>query len=184
MTTTTHRIAAVAAAAALVLVALWYLALFHPATQKLAAAHKAEIAASQKVTQLNGQIGQLQVLQKQIPLDTAKLAALQAAITADPSLATALVQLHQAATESGVSLSSVSPSAPTGQSSGAQTSGPPSITLALLASGSYSQIRAFLAALANMPRTLVIDSLDISGSGTKLSANISARIFYAAAATP
>jgi Tfp pilus assembly protein PilO len=185
MTTTIRRIAAVAAAAALVLVGLWYVALFHPATQKLASAHRAEIAAGQKTSQLNGQIGQLQVLQKQIPLDTAKLATLQAAIPANPSLATALVQLHQAATNSGATLSSVGPSAPTGPStSGAQASGPPFITLSLIASGSYSQLRAFLAQLASMPRTLVVDSLDITGGGSKLSANIGARIFYVDNTTP
>jgi Tfp pilus assembly protein PilO len=179
MTTTTRHIAAVAAVAALVLVGLWYVALFHPATQKLASAHRAEIAAGQKTTQLNGQIAQLQALQKQIPLDTARLATLQAAIPEDPSLATALVQLHRAATNSGATLSSVGPSTPTGPStSGAQTSGPPSITLSLIASGSYGQITAFLSQLANMPRTLVIDSLNLSGGGSKLSANISARIFY------
>jgi Tfp pilus assembly protein PilO len=183
MTTTTKRIAAVAAGAALVLIGLWYVALFHPATHKLAVAHKAEAAAEQNISQLHAQVAQLQTLEAQIPSDKAKLAALNAAITTNPSLATALVQLHQAATRSGATLSTVGPSAPTGPSAGAQTSGTPSIALTLTASGSYGQLMAFLRQLASLPRTLVVDTLDISGSGSKLTANMSARIFYTAAAS-
>jgi hypothetical protein len=34
-----------------------------------------------------------------------------------------------------------------------------------------------------LPRTLVVDTLDISGTSPKLTANLSARIFYTSAAS-
>ena len=128
---------------------------------------------------------QLQALQKQIPSDKARLAELNTAVTATPSLATVLVQLHQAASKSGATLSSVGPSNPTAPATGgAQTGGPPSVALTMVASGAYSQLRAFLTDLTNMPRTLVVDTLSLSGTGKTLTANISARIFYDSASTP
>jgi Tfp pilus assembly protein PilO len=183
MNTTIKRISAVAGLAALVIVALWYFALFSPQAKDLSKAHKDHAAAEQKISQLQGQVVQLNALKSQIPADKAALSVLNAAVPSSPQLDNVLRQLHAAATASGITLSTVGPSSPTAASTStaSKTSGTPSITLALSASGTYSQITAFLSQLARMPRTVVVSSLNIAGSGTQLTAQITANIFYTGA---
>jgi Tfp pilus assembly protein PilO len=195
MNTSVKRILGVAGLAALVLVVGWYLALFSPQSREISKAHKAHTAAVQKISRLQGQVVQLNALKSQIPADTAALAALNAAIPATPQLDSTLRQLHSAADSSGVVLSMVSPSAPaassassarsagsssssSSSSSGQQSSGTPSITLSMGASGSYPQITNFLTQLSSMPRTVVVSSLNIAGTGAQLTAQITANIFY------
>jgi Tfp pilus assembly protein PilO len=192
MNTSVKRILGVAGLAALVLVVGWYLALFSPQSREISKAHKAHTAAVQKISQLQGQVVQLNALKSQIPAETAALAALNAAIPATPQLDSTLRQLHSAADSSGVVLSMVSPSAPaassassarsagssSSSSSGQQSSGTPSITLSMGASGSYPQITNFLTQLSSMPRTVVVSSLNIAGTGAQLTAQITANIFY------
>jgi Tfp pilus assembly protein PilO len=191
MNTATRRISIVALAAALVIVAVWYLALFSPQSKKLASAHKAQAAAEQQVTQLQGQVTQLEALQKQIPADQKRFSALSAAIPDNAQLDSALRDLHSAAVSSGATLSSVTPSAPSTGAAGStttpaasQSGAVPSITLAMTASGDYGQLRSFLSNLYSMQRTLVINQLAIAGTGNQLSASISAEIFYAGQANP
>jgi Tfp pilus assembly protein PilO len=189
MMTTTRKIVAIAAASAVAFVLIWYMALMRPQTHNLAAAHKARAAAEQKIATLDAQLASLRALVKQIPADQARLGKFTAALPDTPSLDTALDQLHQAATGAGVSLSAVSPSTPavaTGaaSSSAQAVSGGPAITLSLTATGSYPELTSFLRSLVTMPRAVVVDSLSLAGEGSQLSANISARIFYAGAPTP
>ena len=195
MSTSTKRISAIAAAAALILVVGWYLALFSPEHKKLSAAHKAHAAAEQQISSLNSQVLQLQALEKQIPADTKRYASLSAAVPDRPQLDAVLTQLHQIATASGVLLSSVGPSAPTSTSSGggSQSSssgsqstagGPPVITMSLSATGTYGQLMRFLSELASIPRVFVVDHLGLAGSGNQMSASINGRIFYAGQPTP
>ncbi len=49
------------------IVLAWYLALFSPQARDLSKAHKAHAAAEQKVSQLQGQVVQLDALKSQIP---------------------------------------------------------------------------------------------------------------------
>lgn len=186
MTTHLRRIAVVAAAAALVVVAAWYLLLWGPQARKVALAHRARATAQAQVGQLRGQVGALQGLVRRIPADTASLKALEAALPNNPSLDSALLQLQQIAVSTGVGLMSVSPTPPAGTAGGASSApapGGPSITLAMSATGSYQQLTAFLSGLASMPRAVVVDRLSLSGT-SKLTAAISARIFYAGGPTP
>ncbi len=186
MITGTRRIAAVAGGAALLLVAIWYFALWHPQSKHLAAAHQARTAAEQQASTLDSQIGQLRALVRQIPTDNAHLSALSAGIPDLPSLDTALDQLHAVAVRSGVDLTSVGPSSPSPSQggSGSAASSLPAITLGMTASGSPAQIAAFLEDLQNpsvMPRLIVIDRITLS-SGGQTSAQITGRIFFADAA--
>lgn len=188
MTKSTRRIVGVTVAAAVVLVVAWYVALMSPQSHHLAAAHTARAAAVQKVGQLNSEVASLQAFVKQIPSDTARLAALQAAFPENPSLDSALNQLHSAAVGAGVKLSSVGPSAPGVKAASAATSAPqsaggPAITLSLNASGSYPEVMTFIRDLDSMPRVLVIDQLSLAGT-SQLTATIGARIFYAGSPTP
>lgn len=195
MNTSIKRISAVAAIAGVVLVAVWYLALFGPQSRNLSAAHKAHAAAEQKVSQLRNQVVQLDALKAQIPADKAALSVLQAAVPDNPQLDDALRQLHAVATGSGVSLASVSPSTPTANSSTSssstsssssssssqQASTTPSITLTMTGSGSYAQLMSFLSGLDSMPRTVVVTSVELAGGSNDVTGQFTANIFYTGA---
>jgi Tfp pilus assembly protein PilO len=191
MMTSTRKIVAIAAAGAVALVLIWYMALMRPQAHDLAAAHKAHAAAEQKIATLDSQLAGLRTLVKQVPADRARLGTYTAAVPDTPSLDTALNQLQQAATGAGVTLSSVGPSTPAGTTGGSASSsqaapGGPAITLSMTATGSYQELTTFLRQIASIPRALTVDSLSLAGggSGSQLSANISARIFYTGAPTP
>jgi Tfp pilus assembly protein PilO len=184
MNTTIKRIGAVAAGAALLVVVVWYLALFSPQAHKLSAAHKDHAAAEQKVSQLQGQLVQLNALKARIPADKAALSVLDAAVPSSPQLDSTLTQLHAVATSSGVNLSELSPTPPpaTAATGTQQASGSTSISLSMTASGSYPQLMTFLNGLASMPRVLVVTGMNIStGTAGQLSAQITANIFYTGA---
>ena len=189
MTTFPRRIAAVAGAASLVIIAIWYFTVWSPQSKQLAAAHKAHAAAEAKVAQLDNQVVELKGLEKEIPADEASLAVLEQNLPDNPQLDSALNELHQAAVSAGVTLASVGPSTPAGASGPASGSAPtaksaePSVTLSMSATGGPAQIGSFLAQLAQMPRVLVIDHLTLSGSNPQ-TASMTARIFYAGQPTP
>lgn len=181
MTTAIRKIGALSVAATLLLLAVWYFALWHPQSHSLKAAHATRDAAEQQINELDTQVVQLHGLVKQLPADQAKLAKLQAGIPDEPSLETALDELHQVAVSSGVTLSSVGPSNPMTASNGAsttQTSGAPSITLTMSATGQPGQVTRFLQDLTTMPRVVVVDQLALA-SGNTTTVQINARIFYA-----
>jgi Tfp pilus assembly protein PilO len=183
MNASVKRIFGLAGLAALVLVVAWYLAVFSPQARNLSKAHKAHTAAEQKISQLQGQLVQLNALKAQIPADKAALSTLDAAVPSSPQLDSTLRQIQQAASASGVSLSSLSPSAPitTGSTTAPKTSSTPSIVLTMSATGSYSEIAGYLTQLAGMPRTVVVTGLNIAGTGAGLTAQITANIFYTGA---
>jgi Tfp pilus assembly protein PilO len=183
MNTTMKRIGVVAGVAALVLLVAWYLALFSPQARDLSKAHKAHAAAEQKISQLQNQVTQLNALKAQIPADKAALSVLDQAVPSTPQLDGALRQLQAAATSSGVTLSTVSPSSLAGSSTSTaqKSSGTPVITLNLTATGTYPQLTSFLSRLASMPRTVTVTSLNISGATSQLAAQITANIFYTGA---
>ena len=189
MMTANRRITAIAGAAALVLVVIWYFTVWTPQSKNLKTAQKAHAAAQQKVGQLQTQVGQLEGLVKLIPADNAKFVQLQAELPDNPQLDTALRLLHQAAIQAGVQLTTLSPATSSSSgggsstSSGAQAAGTPAVTLTMSALGSMDQVKAFLGALSAMPRTVVVDRFSIS-SGVNAAANITARIFYAGQPTP
>lgn len=179
--TAMRRIGAIAAAAVVVVAAVWYLALFRPESAKLTAAHKAHAAAELQKSDLEKQVVQLKALERQIPHDRAELATLRKNVPDNPSLPAVLAQLHTAASASGVELTSVGPNpVATASSSSAASSGPQSITLSMTATGSYPQMVQFFDLLATMPRTVVLDTVSINNSSANsVSASLSGRIFYA-----
>jgi len=182
MSTSTKRMAALVALAVVVLAGAWYVALYRPMTHQLSAAKASYSKAEAKVSQLEGQYQALQALVRRLGADKAALAKLEQAVPDNPDLADALSQLQQVAQSTGVQLSQVGPSAPvvpTAGSSGATSL--PSVTLSLSASGTYAQTKAFLAALDQMPRTVVVNHLSMASNGPNLNTTLSAEIFYSQA---
>ncbi|HET6917147.1 MAG TPA: type 4a pilus biogenesis protein PilO [Acidimicrobiales bacterium] len=187
--TSTRRLPILSAAAALVLVLIWYVAMFSPQQKNIQKAHKANAAATQKADQLQSQASQLEILVKEIPADNARFAQLEASLPDNPQFDQALNLLHQAAVQTGVTVTNVTPSTPVGASTGgnsaasAPSAGIPSINLTMSIQGSGQQAEAFLSALNALPRTVVIDKVSIGG-GTGGTMSIAARIFYAGKPTP
>jgi Tfp pilus assembly protein PilO len=187
VTTTYRRIGGVAGVALVVLIAAWYLLMFHPGAKKLTEAHAARAAAQTQITQLTGQVAQLQAVERQIPTDRRSLLALEASVPDNPDLIGALNQLQAAASQTGVTVAEVGPAPAALPAAGATTAQPvgtPAITVSLNANGRYAQVMSFLRKLATMPRVFVIDHLGLSGSGGTLTATITARMFYAGTPTP
>lgn len=179
----------IAGAAVLVLVVAWYLLLWAPQSKSLRVAQKAYAAAQQKVADDKAQVTQLQAIKKQIPQDNAKFAQLQAALPDNPHLDQALQLLHDAANQTGILLTTLSPSAPAGGTSssgqsGASMPGGPSIALNMTFQGSFNQVKSFLQALSNLQRTLVVDKVAISGDKDPVAGTMSARVFYEGQSTP
>ncbi len=176
------------AAAAAVLIVIWYLAVFSPQKHQLANAHRSYTAAAQQVAQLDQQISQLEVVEKQLPADNARLKVLDAAVPHTEDLQDVLVQLHSAATSSGVELTTVSPSAAvstsssaTGSAATATAGGTQQISMGLSISGSFAQVMAFMTDLMHLQRVVVVDTATFSPStGSTISSSLTTRIFYAA----
>jgi len=192
ITSVPRRILAVTAAVVVVIVGLWYFAVWSPQAKNLKAANAAHVAAEAKISSLTSQISQLRVLVKEIPVDEAKLVVLQQNLPEAPQLDSVLLQLNQAAAATGVQLTSVAPSSVAGASGGATGGGGaasaaqgsvPSMSLSISTTGTPAQTTAFLTHMDQMQRTIVIDHISISGTST-VSAAIAARVFYAGQPTP
>ena len=187
----TRRLFSLAAAAVVVLMFAWYLAIYRPSSARINAAHKAYNAAAAQISKLDAQVGSLQALEARIPADKAQLASLDNALPTTPNLRVLLDQLHGLATSTGTQLTTVSPSAPqpatTGQASaapsaapGAVASGLQKITIVMSATGTYAQLTNFLSGLAALQRSLVVESVSItSAPAGQLIASLSTEVFYA-----
>jgi Tfp pilus assembly protein PilO len=189
MTFTIRRLGIITGAAILFLVVVWYLALFQPQSHKLTATRAVTAAADQKITSLQLQVSQLTALEKEIPSDTAKLRSYTAAVPDNPQLALALKQIEQVATGTGVNMTALAPQAAStssSSSSSASKSGTPSIAVQLSISGTYAQDTAFVSALTALPRTLVVQSVNLNGTnnGQQVSGSLSTDIYYSGQPTP
>ena len=180
MSTAMKRIGAIALAAVMVLLLVWYVALYRPYSAKLSAAHRAKAAAEAQISQLGSKVAQLKALERQVSQDQSRLLVLSAAVPDLPDLSDVLGQLHNAATTSGVQLTTVGPAQPGTSTSASSGSGPGSISLSMGASGTYGQLVQFFNQLASMPRTVVLDSVNINSGGSGgLNASLTGRVFYA-----
>jgi Tfp pilus assembly protein PilO len=178
-----RRIGAITAGTALLLIAVWYMALFRPQSSGLTKAHHAYAASAQEVAQLKQQVVSLQALERGIPSDKAKLNVLNAAVPSTTDLQDLLNQLHQSAVTSGVQLTSVSPSTAS-SSSGSDPSQSASavkqLGLSMSLAGTYPQVMTFFKDLSYLSRVLVIDTATFSPSATGLvSTSVTGRAFYA-----
>lgn len=177
---TVKQLAAVAGVAAVVLLAVWYMALFKPQSHKLTVAHKADAAAKVQISSLHQQVIQLQALEKEIPSDNAKLGHYQQAVPNSPQLSASIRSIQQAATGAGVTLNSLAPAVPTSTSGSGKSAvaGAQTIPVTIAAQGTYAGLTAFMSALTSMPRTLVIGSTSLAGTGSKMTLSIGASMYY------
>lgn len=187
-------------AAVLVLVAGWFLLVSPQMSNASDIAAQAQQQDDSNARQ-EAQIAQLQAQYKTLPDLQAKLALIQTHLPDTPQIPGLLRNLSAAAATTGVSLQSVSPGspAPVGATSTAKNTkitGLAEVPLSMTIQGQFANVKAFLAALETMPRSVLVTGVNISrGTGgtntgavpsatsSALSATITAKVFTAPAAT-
>lgn len=219
-----RRAVIVGVAGAVLLSLLWYFLLWSPQGKRMNAAEERRETAAQTNADLELELQRLQGLEERRPELEDQLAALRRAVPDRPQLARFLLSADEAATRSGVELTTVTPAKPAldataaaaattttttaGSDSGdaattattapAGPAAPTSINLSFQVDGGYFQILDFLNRVDDLPRVIVVDTLDIgagetetpaageAGAGTgsgELSATITARMFTGSAPT-
>ena len=111
---------------------------------------------------------QLASLKKQaltLSAQKAKLAAVRSKIPVGPEQRAFVTNVSTLATNSGVSLKSISFTAPGAAAAGSTSSVTP-LPVTLTASGTYAQLKLFAASLETMPRAFLVGTLGISKAGS------------------
>lgn len=173
-----RRHLAMVSGAALLVVVAWFALLWSPKGADLADAKERRSAAQSEVAQLQARLDRLTAAKR----DSARLEAaanrVGAAVPATADLAGFLLATDDAARAAGVEFLTVTPSPVATSTSG----GPSEIALTLSIKGRYGQVLGFLDRLLDLPRVVVVDSVDVSAEqGTagapSLSVSLSGRIF-------
>jgi Tfp pilus assembly protein PilO len=205
----------VGVAGAVLLSLLWYFLLWSPQGKKMDAAEERRETAEQTNDELELTLQRLQDLEERRPELEDQLAQLRRAVPDQPQLARFFLSAYDAAGRSGIELKTVTPARPaadttavtaapaTTSTTAASGSGdaattettvpagpaaPSAITMSLVVEGGYFQVLDFLNRVDDMPRVVVVDSLDIGPSESEdstnptgdLDATITARMFTGA----
>jgi Tfp pilus assembly protein PilO len=190
-----RRAVAIGVAGLLVFVLAWYFLLWHPRTKAVSDAKARRAAAEQQQTELEASINRLKAAAKNEPRLRAQLETLRTSIPDDPNLAQFILDTNDAANQAGLDFVSIAPSLPTaanatstaatpGAGTTAATAGalPPQITVGLQMTGGYFPMIDFLNRLNDMPRLVVVDTVNVSASldpngVVKLAVSLSSRMF-------
>jgi type II secretory pathway component PulM len=151
----------IAAGLMLLIVAVWYLALYSPKSADLSKAHDDLTAAQGNQQTLKAQLSNLRGLEANRAKQQASLQKLSAAVPPTPDLATFILQANDIATQAGVSWLQVSPGLPSGGNGG-----PTQIALSMQIEGTFYQVYDYLNRLENMQRLVLVDSVSISSKGS------------------
>ena len=177
-----RRAALIAAGAALALLGLWFVFLWGPQGGRLRDARQRVDTAEAQNSELELRVQRLEAAQEGAPARMAELAQLRRAVPPDPQLAQFILDANQAASEAGVDFLSISPGVPAAGVNGL----PPVITLAINVTGPYFSVLDYLERLDELPRIVVIDSLNLtpnSGVGAlqELTVAVTGRMFATSA---
>ena len=215
-----RRAVIVGVAGAIVLSLLWFFLFWSPQGKRLDAAEERQAAAESTNGQLQVALDRLRDLEARRPELEGQLERLRRAVPDQPQLARFLLAADDAATRSGVELTTVTPTKPAADAAAttattaapangstttttaaagttattvATTTAPSAISLSLEVKGGYFQVLDFLNRVDDLPRIVVVDSLDLGGGEdedapptagatsdggtTDLTANITARMF-------
>ena len=182
-----------------VLVLLWFVALWGPQGSALSGARKRANDATQQGATLRDQLARLQQARRDQPIKQSQLETLRVAIPDDPNLAQFILDANDAASRAGIDFLSISPTPPTAQGQGQATTATTvaggaaggaaagattvPIRIAMSINGGYFQVLDFVNRLDRLPRLVVVDGLTIGGGAdpTKLAATMQARIFTTSA---
>lgn len=152
----------IAALACVAIIGLWWVLLFSPAGDDLAAAEERRDSAETQLSTLIQQRDRLTMLVEQRPFFQSELESLRAAIPEQADLAGVLLSIDEAARASGVSFVSFSASEP----AGADSFGLSPISVQINGDGGYFQVLDFLNRLNRIHRIVVVEQLSLSATGT------------------
>jgi len=178
--------------AGVLVVLLWFVALWGPQGSALSKAKKRKADAQAQGATLRDQLKRLQDARRDQPLKQSQLETLRVAIPDNPNLAEFILDANDAASRSGIDFLSITPGLPTAPSSttastvaGGASATPIPIKIGMTVSGGYFQVLDFVNRLNALPRIVVVDTLTLTGSGssTQLSVSLSERIFTTSAAS-
>jgi Tfp pilus assembly protein PilO len=174
-----------------VVVILWFVALWGPQSSALSAARKRKNDALQQGATLRDQLTRLQQARRDQPLKQSQLETLRVAIPDDPNLAQFILDANEAASKAGIDFLSITPTPPTtsgagtkpptatGGAAAAGGAAPVPIKIAMTATGGYFQVLDFVNRLNALPRLVVVDDLTLGAQGTaaQLQVTLQERIF-------
>lgn len=186
-----RRLLAIGAGAAVVILLLWYFALWNPRTSELGKAKDRRVAAEAAESQLQTEIARLRAEQRQEPLRRAQLERVRTLIPDEPNLAQFILDANDAAVRSGIDFISIAPALPAAPSLAPPTApgapaapaiapgtAPPEIKLALQISGGYFQVLDFLNRLDALPRLVVTDGVNLTADpAARLTVALTSRMF-------
>jgi Tfp pilus assembly protein PilO len=176
-----------------VVVILWFVALWGPQSSALSAARKRKNDALQQGATLRDQLTRLQQARRDQPLKQSQLETLRVAIPDDPNLAQFILDANDAASKAGIDFLSITPTPPTaagaattpttvaGGTAAAGGAAPVPIKIAMTATGGYFQVLDFINRLNSLPRLVVVDGLTLGAqaqsTAAQLQVSLQERIF-------
>ncbi|MDQ6617846.1 MAG: type 4a pilus biogenesis protein PilO [Actinomycetota bacterium] len=181
------RVIALAVAASVVLVGIWYFGVFSRQSKSMSKANAQTAAATIEASNLRSEIGVLKQQKAHLADSKAKLTALKSALPDTPALDKLIDDLNGAAAQSGVDWQTVAPTKPATYTAGSAQavaagfpSGMQSLTVALQVNGGYKQVTDFVTKLTSLSRLLDVGSINLTGvsDGAKSSAQITSQIFF------
>jgi Tfp pilus assembly protein PilO len=176
--------------AGVVLVLLWYVALYRPESSQLADARKRKNQAAQQAATLRDQLSRLQQSRASQPLKQSQLETLRVAIPDQANLAQFILDANDAASTSGVDFLSITPTPPAGLGQSTAGTTPPAgatgasavpIKIAMSVSGGYFQVLDFMNRLNTLSRLVVIDGVNMTAQAASLQVSLQERIFTTSA---
>lgn len=174
-----------AAAGILIVAVAWYFVLIAPKADQLSTAKKDLSDARSQQQSLAATLKRLQDLDRERPARQAQLQRLAAAIPAEPDLAGFLLSANDLAIKANVDWVSIAPAPPSAAAAGL----PSQVSMQIQIQGGFFQVLDYLNRIENLPRIVVVDSVQVSASQGGDSASpvltlaLSARMFTTAAAT-
>ena len=192
-----RRALAIGAGAAVVVLLLWYFALWAPRNRAIDEERERAETAEQQRDDLRTRVARLRAAQRDEPLIRAKLETVRTAIPDQPNLAQFILDTNDAAVRSGIDFISIAPTPPkaaaatAGGAAGTQaapaTTAPPAaagatppaeVQAQLQIKGGYFQVLDFLNRLDALPRLVVTDALNLTADPqARLTAAATVRVF-------
>jgi len=182
------RVIAIAVAASVVLIGIWYVALFSPQSKSIHKANSQAAASNGQAESLRSQIAVLQQQKTQLPAAEAKLTTLKLALPDTPALDKMIDDINAAANQAGVDWQTLSPAKPSifvaGSAQAAAAGGLPggmqAVTVGMQVTGNYHQVTDFITKLTGLSRLLDVETVNLSGVGgsAKSIAQLSTQIFF------
>jgi Tfp pilus assembly protein PilO len=170
-----RRIAMFAGGAMIVLLGVWFMLLWSPKGNELDKARARNAVAEQKVNELQVKLDRLKDAQRREPELLAAADRLKSAVPDKPDLAQFILDVNDSAAKANVDFVSITPTPP---SVSDVPGAPPSIGVTLEVGGDYFATLNFLDRLADLPRIVVLDQVQLNPSENgKLTANLGGNIF-------